>query len=109
MRSLPAGPLFPDLRPDQDGRLADNASRRVMKFLRQTCRITDPRKVYHSHRHSVVTILRDHGVREDVADVVVGHAGKQYNHYPVGTLHEAVKKIPDPTAPVPAMMAEAAE
>jgi site-specific recombinase XerD len=99
-RSLPPGPLFPTLRLDKDGRLAKLASNKIMAWLRATCEITDPRKVFHSHRHSIETILTERGVDRAIRFKIIGHASSDigdsvYNH---ASLADAIERIPDPTA-----------
>jgi integrase len=129
--SLPPGPLFPDVPTDQDGKRSDRASNILNPWLDDTVGITDPRKVYHSHRHSALSLMVNNGVDSVIAKRVTGHTGKDvaekvYYHGEVPELYAAVEAIPvprplvppkdiidaipDPTAdPEPAGYAEAAE
>jgi integrase len=70
------GQLFPQVRLNRDGRKSTNVSR-VLGELREVVKITDPRFVFHSHRHSVKSILRNHpeNPRVDLVDKILGHVG----------------------------------
>jgi site-specific recombinase XerC len=97
---LPDGPLFPQLDADRDGRRRADASRKLGVWLRETAGITDRRKVNHSHRHSVETLMCAARVRERTAFAVIGHtpqsSGDKYIHPSVKMLKQAVDKIPVP-------------
>jgi class 3 adenylate cyclase len=73
VRDLPDGPLFPQLDPDRDGRRRADASRKLGVWRRESAGITDRRKVNHSHRHSVETLMCAAGIRERTAFAVTGH------------------------------------
>ena len=62
---------------NRDGRKSTNASRVLGEWLREVVKITDPRFVFHSHRHSVKSILRNHpeNPRVDLVDKILGHVG----------------------------------
>ena len=45
------------------------------RFLRAKAGITDPRKVFHSFRHTFKRMARDAGIPEEVHDAITGHAG----------------------------------
>lgn len=49
----------------------------ISEWLRETVGITDPRLVFHSHRHSVKSILRNHETqpRDDIVNKILGHIG----------------------------------
>lgn len=101
VNSLPPGPLFPMLEPDKKyGRRRGDASRKLGVWLRETVGIKDERRVNHSHRHSVETLMCAAGVRKRVAFAVTGHAaeseGDKYIHPTVKMLKRAVEKIPVP-------------
>jgi len=62
---------------NRDGRKSSNASRVLGEWLREVVKITNPRYVFHSHRHSVKSILRNHpeNPRVDLVDKILGHVG----------------------------------
>jgi site-specific recombinase XerD len=97
---LPPGPLFPMLKENKYGRRRAEASRLLGTWLRETVEITDSRRVNHSHRHSVETLMCAAGVRKRIAFAVTGHAaeseGDKYIHPTVKMLKRAVEKIPVP-------------
>jgi len=106
VHALPPGLLFPMLKADRDGKLAADASRKLSVWLRETAEIVDPRKVNHSHRHSVESILCNLGVREATAFKLTGHApktvGDGYIHHSIEALKAAIEKIPIPAMPAAA-------
>jgi hypothetical protein len=71
------GQLFPQVALNRDGRKSTNASRVLGEWLREVVEITDPRFVFHSHRHSAKSILRNHeeSPRVDLVDKILGHVG----------------------------------
>jgi integrase len=71
------GQLFPQVTLNRDGRKSTNASRVLGEWVREVVKITDPRFVFHSHRHSVKSILRNHSEspRVDLVDKILGHVG----------------------------------
>src|SRR5260370_40298219 len=71
------GQLFPQIAFNRDGRKSTNASRGLGEWLREVVKITDPRFVFHSHRHSVKSILRNHpeNPRVDLVNKILGHVG----------------------------------
>jgi integrase len=71
------GQLFPQVALNRDGRKSTNASRVLGEWLREVVGITDPRFVFHSHRHSVKSILRNHpeNPRVDLVNKILGHVG----------------------------------
>jgi integrase len=83
--------------PDRHGKRSDNASAIVNPWMR-LIGITDPRKTFHSHRHTVKTLLRSQRVPEDVNDHITGHAnekvGRSYGAYPIPVLAEAIELLP---------------
>jgi integrase len=80
VRSLPAGPLFPELIPNRDGKRGDPASRRISKWMRHKLKIEDKRIApNHSWRHTFETIHRnelDPSTREDIVNHITGHSNK---------------------------------
>ena len=45
------------------------------RFLRKTVGIEEPKKVFHSFRHTFKDMGREAGLREDVHDALTGHSG----------------------------------
>ncbi len=91
------GPLvFSELTPDNYGRLTAGFSRSFGYFLRNTCKITDTRKAFHSFRHLFKDTMREMGVREEVSDALSGHSngssarGYGGDYYPLRPLVEAM-------------------
>jgi integrase len=100
VESLPPGPLFRELNPDLDGKRADAAGSIVSRWLRNVAGITDKRKVFHSWRHTIATLMCDHGVPERRAFYITGHApstkGAKYVHHSIPEIAKAIETIPNP-------------
>jgi integrase len=99
LATLPAGsPLFPKVKVDQDGKRGKNAGYTIMRWLRGIG-ITDPRKVFHCHRHTVKTVCRGKIDRE-IRNYITGHANgdqaSEYGEYPIEMLAKEIEKIPNP-------------
>ena len=89
--------LFPDLEADQYGNRTKKASRDLIKHLRRLG-ITDQEKVFHSFRHSMRRACRHTSMKEEVADLLAGHApdsvGRKYGAgAELNVLHKAVNMI----------------
>lgn len=101
VRSMPPGPLFPELPLDRKGRRATKASGVLMRFLRDTCGIKNPRKVFYSWRHTFKTLCREARIEEQYSDAITGHSdgrtAREYGEYPMPVLLREIGKIPDPT------------
>ena len=107
VESVGDGPLFPQLRLDGYGRRAGQASTDLSDWLRKVVKITDPAKVFYSHRHTAISYLRNTrlpdgspAVKEDVERYLTGH-GKNGAHAGYGkrwseTLKAAIEIIPNP-------------
>jgi integrase len=101
VQSLPAGQLFPDLKPDRFGSPGGTATKRLGRWIR-SLGIEDPKKVpNHSWRHRFKDLCRGAGIEKAVNDALMGHAssdvGDRYGlGYPLKTLAEAIEKIPVP-------------
>jgi hypothetical protein len=97
VRSLPPGPLFPELPLDRKGRRATRGSTVLMAFLRKTCGIVDPRKDFYSWRHTFKTICREAKIEEQYSDAITGHANgsvaREYGVYPMPVLLREIEKI----------------
>lgn len=75
-----------------------NVSMKVMKHFRK--HVTDPRKVVHSLRHSLVDVFREHDVPKEVAAPFTGHVSTDVADRVYGSpekqlvrTHKAVKSI----------------
>ncbi|MBV8737858.1 MAG: hypothetical protein JO007_11490 [Alphaproteobacteria bacterium] len=108
VRSLPPGPLFPEVKLDHYGRRAGTITDELSVWLRQTVGITDKQKPFYSHRHTAHSILRNtlgpDGrtplVNDDTARYILGHGAKD-SHAGYGsqwhlTMKCAVEVIPNP-------------
>lgn len=91
--------LFPDLKPNPRGKLGGYFSTFFSKYLRHQAGITDPRKVFHSFRHTFKDVCRSVGIDEAVHDALTGHtapsAGRKYGNdqYPLPPLFEALDRF----------------
>jgi len=112
------GQLFPQVALNLDGRKSTNASRVLGAWLREVMEITDPRFVFHSHRHSVKSILRNHpeNPRVDLVDKILGHVGGKddsgrdngssnaadgYGVFQLRAMQRIIELIPAPSPGVP--------
>lgn len=91
------GRLFPELKPDKNGRKTAIFSTwfgRVKRGLG----ITDSRKAFHSYRHVFKDVMREMGVAEDVSDALSGHSNGSVSRnygsgfYPLRPLVEAMER-----------------
>ena len=105
--SVGDGPLFPQITLDAYGRRNGKVSKPLSDWLRNVVEITDPNKVFHSHRHTATSFLRNTSlpdgspaVKEDVERYLLGHAGKGahagYGKQWIETLKAAIEIIPNP-------------
>jgi len=105
--SVGDGPLFPQITLDAYGRRNGKISSPLSKWLRNVVEIRDPKKPFHSHRHTATSFLRNtltpdgHPVvKEDVERYLTGHAGKGahagYGKQWIETLKAAIEIIPNP-------------
>jgi integrase len=73
------------------------ASKRLNRFLRNDCGITDPRKVIHSLRHRAADRLRAANTPKDIRYALLGHekiTAEEYGEgYPVPMLRKWIDKI----------------
>lgn len=99
----PANFLFPHLKVNPRGKMGGYFSNFFSGYLRNTIKITDTRKVFHSFRHTFKDSCRAVGIEEAVHDALTGHtthsAGRKYGNeqYPLEPLFEAMGRfdIPD--------------
>jgi integrase len=99
LASLPANsPLFPNVKVDRDGKRSHNAGNTILKWLRKIG-ITDPRKVFHSHRHTFKTACRgkiDREIRNYITGHTSGDTASEYGDYPIPMLAIEIEKITNP-------------
>ena len=93
--------LFPALTPDSKGKLTGNWSKWWGRYARKELGITDPRKVFHSFRHTFKDACRKAGLGEEVHDALTGHSGggvgRQYGQgIQLNRLHDEITKIEYP-------------
>jgi integrase len=91
--------LFPDLKQDRFGKWTQNWSKWWGRYARDQAKIDDPRKVFHSFRHTFKHACRASGIPEDIHDALTGHSsgsgvGRTYGGaYPLKPLATAMKKL----------------
>ena len=98
MEASRAGPLFPDLPPDRFGSRGGNGAKVLGRWVRGLG-ITDPRvQPNHAWRHRFVTLVRRHGLAENLGAALTGHApktvGEAYGEHPVVALDREIRKLP---------------
>jgi integrase len=93
--------LFPYLRPSVSGQVTGNWSKWWGRYT-DGLGITDPRKVFHSFRHTFKRACRAARIEEELHDALTGHTsanvGRSYgsgggNGVPLEVLHEAISKV----------------
>jgi integrase len=96
--SLEDGQLWPDLEPDKYGRWGRKLGNWYSRFNRR--KITDnPKKCFHSFRHTVANHLKQSGINETVIAELIGHknesitTGRYGKSYNVGVLAEALSAL----------------
>ena len=96
--------LWPDVKPDAQGRRAGRWSKWFNRDLRVAAKVTDPSKVFHSFRHTFKRMARDAGLGEELHDALTGHSGgggegRNYGRgIGVKALAQAMEKIEAPPA-----------
>ena len=81
----PKGGLLFDVKPGPHGKLSGSFSKWWARFSDE-CGVTDPRKTFHSLRHSASDALRRAECPEDVKDSILGHSGASVGRrYGTGT------------------------
>jgi integrase len=98
LRNAGAVQLFPKLRRDNRGSMSAMWSKFWGRYARKTVKITDPRKVFHSFRHSFKDACRAAQISEEVHDTLTGHSsgsvGRGYGvGVPLPVLNEAIQRI----------------
>lgn len=99
VRTLPPGPLFPDVKPDRFGKRSGTFTKVYGRWAR-SLGITDPRLVAHSWRHRFKDQCRAAGIEKALHDALTGHmsgdVGDGYGlGYPVPVLASAINRLPD--------------
>jgi integrase len=96
--SLEDGQLWPNLEPDKYGRWGRKLGNWYSRFNRRE--ITDnPKKCFHSFRHTVANQLKQQGINETVIAELIGHknesitTGRYGKSYNVGVLAEALSAL----------------
>jgi len=87
---------------DRDGKRSHNAGNTILKWLRKIG-ITDPRKVFHSHRHTFKTACRgkiDREIRNYITGHRSGDVASDYGEYPIPMLAAEIEKINNPLGTV---------
>jgi integrase len=100
MRKAGSERLFPDIKPDRMGVLTGNWSKWWGRYMRNTIGIKDPRKVFHSFRHTFKDACLRAGIGQEIHDALTGHAdgdneGRSYGagQHPLKPLAAALKKV----------------
>lgn len=73
MQSRRGSPRIFDLEPNKDGEWGQDWSKAYGKFLRGACGIADPKRVFHSFRHTFKEVCRDCDIGKELADAIQGH------------------------------------
>lgn len=95
--------LFFELRPDTKGVETGLWSKWFGRWLRETCKVDDPRIVFHSFRHTFKDLCRAAEIEEAIHDALTGHSGnpiaRSYgsDQYPLRPLVQAIQKLRLPT------------
>jgi integrase len=89
--------LFPDLRAAVSGQVTGNWSKWWGRYL-DGLGISDPRKVFHSFRHTFKRACRTARIEEELHDALTGHTsasvGREYGSgVPLEVLAEAIAKV----------------
>lgn len=89
--------VFPYVRSKAAKRTA-SFSKWVNRYFRDTCGISDRRRVFHSFRHTFKDACRNAGIARDVHDAITGHSdssvgGRYGQGHSLTILAEAIEKI----------------
>jgi len=101
--------IFHKLVPSIDGKEGGNFTKWFSRHLRDTCKVTDKRMVFHSFRHLFKEVLREAEIPKEINDALTGHesgdVGDKYggDAYPIRPLVNALKRyrVPGLTLPAP--------
>lgn len=89
--------VFPYVRSKVAKRTA-SFSKWVNRYFRNTCGITDERKVFHSFRHTFKDTCRNSGIPRDIHDAITGHSdssvgGRYGQGHSLVTLNDAIQNV----------------
>jgi integrase len=90
--------VFHQLRPDVAGKESGNFSKWFGRYLRNTCKVTDGRMVFHSFRHTFKHLARLAGISAEAHNAITGHVtgdvADNYGglSYPLAPLVEAMRR-----------------
>jgi integrase len=93
------GRLFPDLSSAGARQLTASWSQWFGRYLRQVIGIADPRKTFHSFRHTFKDLCREAGISKDLHDRLTGHTSQDVGDgygsgkYPLRPLALAIDQI----------------
>ena len=100
--ALEHGFLFPDLKINPRGKRSGYFSNWFSGYLRHKVGIRDPRKVFHSFRHTFKDLCRQQGIEEAVHDALTGHkspsVSRSYGNdeFPLAPLFSAMARYDVP-------------
>jgi hypothetical protein len=93
------GRLFPELSSAGSRQLTASWSQWFGRYLRQVIGIADPRKTFHSFRHTFKDLCREAGISKDLHDRLTGHTSQDVGDgygsgtYPLRPLALAIDQI----------------
>ena len=93
------GRLFPELSSAGSRQLTASWSQWFGRYLRQVIGIADPRKTFHSFRHTFKDLCREAGISKDLHDRLTGHSSQDVGDgygsgtYPLRPLALAIDQI----------------
>ena len=93
------GRLFPELSSAGSRQLTASWSQWFGRYLRQVICIADPRKTFHSFRHTFKDLCREAGISKDLHDRLTGHSSQDVGDgygsgtYPLRPLALAIDQI----------------
>jgi integrase len=91
--------LFPELSSAGSRQLTASWSQWFGRYLRQVICIADPRKTFHSFRHTFKDLCREAGISKDLHDRLTGHSSQDVGDgygsgtYPLRPLALAIEQI----------------
>ncbi len=90
--------VFPALTRGSGGKYSPQVSKWLGDYFRSELKVNPEVKPMHGFRHTFKTLARSAGIAKDISDVLTGHSSGDvsdtYGEYPLGTLSEAIEKIP---------------
>lgn len=103
--------LFPDLRPDTEGKRSGNWSKWYGRYRRKVIGITSRLKPFYSNRHSFRDACREAELGDELSDALMGHVsdkmGSQYGRgFSLNALYRGICKIEYPGVKWPVIIPE---